>query len=103
MSVVRSSKFRHVFGKTVRKEEQYENVQVGAAGRGRERLGILPHGAPPRRRAPRAPARVSLSSACRARSRGAFLVRVYTDLIAQTTRGSTCCAVQCVCAGLEPA
>jgi hypothetical protein len=31
MSVVRSSKFRHVFGKTVRKEDQYENVQVGAA------------------------------------------------------------------------
>jgi hypothetical protein len=25
---VRSSKFRHVFGKTVRKEDQYENVQV---------------------------------------------------------------------------
>ena len=28
-AVVRSSKFRHVFGKTVRKEDQYENVQVG--------------------------------------------------------------------------
>ena len=27
-AVVRSSKFRHVFGKTVRKEDQYENVQV---------------------------------------------------------------------------
>ena len=40
MSVVRSSKFRHVFGKTVRKEEQYENVQVSELhrGRGRHRL-----------------------------------------------------------------
>jgi WD40 repeat protein len=30
-AVVRSSKFRHVFGKTVRKEDQYENVQCNAS------------------------------------------------------------------------
>ena len=30
--IVRSSKFRHVFGKTVRKEDQYENLMPGTAG-----------------------------------------------------------------------
>ena len=30
-TVVRASKFRHVFGKAVKKEDQYENIQSTAS------------------------------------------------------------------------